>query len=433
MKPVDKKTARKTALILIAAFCAIAGVSFLVSLFLRGYRFKLEKEQISLTPTGLLVAASDPKGAPVYIDGKLATATDDTLTLSPKEYQIKIEKDGFLPWEKKITVKKEVVAQTNAVLFKNAPDLKPLTTTGAVNPTFSPDSLKIVYAVTKAGQVNKNGIWILELSQNLPLNKTYSRQIAPFIASVNWEESVFLWSPDGKTILLVNKKNEEITNVYLFESERFTALNQINDVSYRLNLILENWQKEQEAELKIKLGKLPEELSNIASSSAEMVTFSPDEERLFYLATKEATIPDNLIPHPPGRSTQIEERQIKPNNVYVYNLKEDTNFLIGSAENLNINPDNSADKAKKTNSELLTSPSPPPTSLYWLTPNHLLYIDKNKNEIKVVEADSSNRQTVYAGPFENGFVFPSPSEKSLIILTSLHSSSSMNLYEVKIR
>lgn len=50
--------------------------------------------------TGLLSANSYPTGAQVLIDDKLITATDDTIYLEPGSYQVKIVKDGYVPWEK---------------------------------------------------------------------------------------------------------------------------------------------------------------------------------------------------------------------------------------------------------------------------------------------------------------------------------------------
>ncbi|MEN8253819.1 MAG: PEGA domain-containing protein, partial [Patescibacteria group bacterium] len=64
--------------------------------------------------TGLLAANSFPTGAQVFINGELATATDDTLYLEPGSYNIEIKKDGFSPWRKTMQLRKELVTQTNA-------------------------------------------------------------------------------------------------------------------------------------------------------------------------------------------------------------------------------------------------------------------------------------------------------------------------------
>ncbi len=409
---MDRKRAWKTILILSTILIVVGALSYLTTLFIRGYRPNLQKPGLGFVPTGLLVANSDPKGASVYIDGKLATATDDTLNLPPEKYQVKIEKDGYLTWQKDLIIKKEVVTQTNATLFKSTPDLTPLSNTGAINPTMSPDGTKIVYSVDQASKDNRNGIWLLDLATNMPLNRANTKQLTNPIPNLDWEQTEFKWSPDNKSILLIEHQpssNDEtsINRAFSIDATKFTSSDDLTDVSFRLTIIEEEWTQEKEMDQEINLAKLPEEMIKIATSSAEQLEFSPDDEKLLYLATDSAKIEEELIPHPPARSSQPEEREIKPGNYYIYNLKEDTNFSIGPKEEF--------------------------AQLNWLTENHLVFVDEENQEAKVVESDSTNRQTIYSGPFVNGYVFPSPSGKSLITLTSLHPNSPGNLYEIKVR
>lgn len=424
---MEKKVAQKTLIALVALLLGIFGITYLISFLIRGYRPTINKNRFGFLPTGLLVANSDPEGASVYIDDKLSTATDDTVSLPPGEYQVKIEKDGFLPWQKNLTIKEEVVTQTNTLLFRATPDLKPLTNTGAINPTLSQDGTKIVYRVTEANSVEKNGIWILDLASNLPLNRSNSRQITSSIEEIDWSSAQFVWSPDNKEILLISQNQEKTVNAYLIPTDRHTAADKLVDAVIRLTLILEEWQKEKEADLKIKIAKLPKEMVEIATGSAELVSFSANNERFFYLAKKTEIIPENLIPRPPARSTQTEDRQIKPGNIYVYDIKQDINFYIGPAEKVGLdleklNTDNPFEFQKHQAS-----------TLCWLTNQNLSFVDKENNQVKVVEFDATNHQTVYAGPFNNGFVFPSPTANSLVVLTSLHPDSPGNLYEIKVR
>jgi len=426
---METKGARKTALIIAVVFIGVGILTYLASFLISGYRPGFNQEQqFGLMPTGLLVANSDPEGASVYINGKLATATDDTINLSPEHYRVRIEKDGYLPWEKEMVIKKEVVFQTNATLFRANPDLKPLTNTGAINPTASPDKSKIIYAVTQANEERKNGIWLLDLASNLPINRANTRQLTGPINSLDWERARFIWSPDSKSVILIETGlDQKVTNAFQINTDRFTEADQLTDVSFRLSLILQEWQQEKEEELKLGLKKLPEEMIKIATTSATMINFSSDNEKFFYLAIEKVKIPESLIPHPPARSTQPEERELRPGNFYVYHLKEDANFLIGSMEELGM-------EKKDLNEDIpvyLRENKPP--ALSWLTPNHLIFISPEKKEVKVIEADATNRETIYAGPFENGFVFPSPTGKSLITLTSLHPESPGNLYEIRVR
>src|SRR5574337_328549 len=79
----------------------------IVVFFGKGYRFGLDSNGPVISGTGLLVATSTPNGAEVIINGHLTTATDNTINLAPGEYDVKIFKDGYFPWEKKIEIQNE--------------------------------------------------------------------------------------------------------------------------------------------------------------------------------------------------------------------------------------------------------------------------------------------------------------------------------------
>ena len=105
--------------------------------------FNLNGSGPILSGTGLLVATSSPDGAQVFINGHLTTATDNTINLAPGEYDVKIFKDGYFPWEKKIVVQKEVVSKADALLFPTAPQLESITNIGVLNPVFDPSRTKL--------------------------------------------------------------------------------------------------------------------------------------------------------------------------------------------------------------------------------------------------------------------------------------------------
>ncbi len=401
----------------------VAGASY----FIRGYRPDIKNH--ILTSTGLLVANSQPRGASVFVNDKLVTATDDTVDLAPDEYRVKIVKDGFLPWEKTIAIKKEIVKQTEAHLFKNAPDLKPITSVGAINPTTSPDGAKVVYAVASASAQTKNGVWVNDLSsQPLNIARNDNWQIARNGIQQNWEDAQYVWSPDSKQVLAYFIVNDAVQAAYLLPADRLTDADQLRDVSFNLNSTIAQWEQEKQELLEAKIKGFPKELYEMATNSAKLITFSPNEEKFFYLTTEDITLPDNIFPHPPARSDQPEQRELKANSLYVYDLKEDTNFLLGDAEKLNINLDmlkegeSIVDRLQRLNFQ----------PVYWLaTSRHVTFL--NDNRIKVIEYDATNEQTLFAGPFINGFAYPWPDGNRLLILTSLYSDLPPNLYAVTIK
>jgi hypothetical protein len=45
-----------------------------------------------------------PDGADILIDGKYAASTPSTIQLAAGEHNVSVQKSGFLPWQKAITV-----------------------------------------------------------------------------------------------------------------------------------------------------------------------------------------------------------------------------------------------------------------------------------------------------------------------------------------
>ena len=70
-------------LIFFATLIFITGGTYLMIRYAQGYR---PTKTLTIRGTGLLSAGSFPSAAEVYIDGKLTTATDNTLNLNPGEY-----------------------------------------------------------------------------------------------------------------------------------------------------------------------------------------------------------------------------------------------------------------------------------------------------------------------------------------------------------
>src|ERR1035437_11032395 len=139
----------------------LIGTVFVV-LIGKGYFVNFNGNGPVLSGTGLLVATSAPDGAQVLINGHLTTATDNTINLAPGDYDIKIFKEGYFPWEKKITVKKEVVSKADALLYPTAPQLTSITSVGVLNPVIDPSLSKIAYAVASQSAVKK-GIYVLDM------------------------------------------------------------------------------------------------------------------------------------------------------------------------------------------------------------------------------------------------------------------------------
>jgi hypothetical protein len=139
---------------------------------------------------------------------------------------------------------------------------------------------------------------------------------------------------------------------------------------------------------------------------------------VLYIASGSATIKDSLIEPVPGASTQKQQRQIEDGNAYIYDIKEDRNFIIDSEDSLVIEGGIMSDAQRR---------------LSWLpTSRHLILSQKDK--VIVMDYDGTNRQTVYAGSYDSPNAFPTLSTDRLVILTNLGASSTpLNLYTLSIK
>ncbi|MEK9143273.1 MAG: PEGA domain-containing protein [Patescibacteria group bacterium] len=393
-------------LIPLFTFCIIIAISSAIIAFGRGYRLNLKKPT-ELLPTGLISATSDPVGAQVLINGVLKTATNNSLSIDPAWYTVQIRKEGFIPWEKKLRVQGEVVARADAFLFPTSPSLSPITISGVLSPTLSPDGTMIAFllppeAITDG--IKKPGLYTLELADR-PLSgrNRDPKLIVELPTTFPFTKASILWSPDGRQIIVSAGTNATLYDLS-FTPPTSTPISPISLIA-----LMNDWRSEQTARDRQKLSAFKQPFIDVATTSARLLSFSPDETKLLYEATQSATIP--LVINPPllGSNTTEEERTIKPGNLYVYDSREDKNYFI----------------------EVNKSVSSP---LQWFpTSKHILLVGKGK--IDVMEYDRTNWTTLYSGPFNESFVTPWPTGSRIVILTNLNpgAGSLPNLYTVNLR
>lgn len=431
----------------------------------KGYR----PTRQGLIGTGLLAANSFPSGAEVYIDNKLVTATDTTINLPPGDYRVDIRRDGYLPWSKNLTIQAELVTQTNAQLFRSIPTLSPLTLSGVSNVYPSPDGQKIAYTVTDASTPARNGLYVLDLNSTSQLFANREpRQIARNPRNFDLSKAHFLWSPSSTQVLVHYDPGDSLaTNNFLLDINRLNDIDTAPDVTARLSLILSDWEEEIVNRETKQFSLLPPEIQHIATSSATNVYFSPNEEKVMYTATEYTSLPDQITTPLPASNTQPQSRDLEPNNIYVYDLKEDRNFRIdityepitpqktflllndyqqstSSADINSITPtiqlpiqfdhlqsdNNIPETIQRFNTHYSAYHTTP---LQWFpTSNHLLIIQADS--IDIVEYDNTNRHPLYSGPFGSDFVYPWPNGTRLVITTNLNSPHlPTNLYAVEIK
>lgn len=270
------------------------------------------------------------------------------------------------------------------------------------------------------------------------------------------------WAPNSNQIITYFSENQ----IYILDANKTNKSTELINSAFQLESLLAEWQQQLWLEQQTKIEKLPEEMKLIATQSATLTFFSPNEEKLLYVATQSASIPNTLIPPVLASNSQPEHRDISPNNLYIYDTEEDKNFLI--RENI-FTPEEiekiiNKFKLEKTN-KVETTPvsgvssnlsknqkikipiinqlqsivihySPIYTSKipqWFPTSNHLVFIENDK--ITISEYDNTNSTHIYSGPFINSFTYPWPNGDKMIILTSLtlDNTQPTNLYGLNLK
>lgn len=365
----------------------------------RGYRLDLGGGRASLFGTGLLVATSKPNGAQVFVNGHLTTATDNTLNLTPEDYTIRIFKDGYFPWEKKLKVKKEVVTQASALLFPTAPKLESITNSGVRNPVLDPSKTRLAYAVASQS-ARRNGIYILDLTNRPILTlQGSSTQITDDTFDL-FSNSLFSFSPDGKQLIATTSASTS----YILATSDFNSAPQ--DITATIDSVNLDWEKQKKDKEKARLDSLSKKLRGVVTSNFKVLEWSLDDSRILYEASPSAALPIIISPRLVGFDVTPEERAIEAGSTYVYDLKEDKNYKISVKS---------------------------PKDLHWFSDSeHLIYVADQK--IEIMEYDGSNKTTIYAGPFADSFAFPWPDGSKIVILTNLGNPEiNPNLYTISLK
>ncbi|MDP3724566.1 MAG: PEGA domain-containing protein [bacterium] len=393
-------------LISILTFLLIIGVSAVTILYARGYKLS---PRDGIVKTGLLVVSSKPDGAVVELDGRITDATNTTISyLQPKQYRVRLVREGYLPWEKTVDVKPELVTEIDAVLFPLSPSLKPLTVTGAIRPLLSPNGTKIVYGVPEGRNA---GLWMVDLRPN-PFRQNVPIQIAADTIVRKFSAGAYAWSPQGDKVLVVVQDalaGKNSTSTFLLPTDRFNE--QLLDVTPTIEATVAEWEEDSRLRAERRNAQLADEVRQVLEKAAtsaaspslisrvrsldernHAILWSPNETRVLF------SLPGDPIPR-------------------VYDIKKRKEYVL---------PDLKDVFAGRMESPLFWYPGEEDAA-------HLVFVEQGK--LQVIEFDGGNKTTVFTGQFDPAFVFPSPDSRKLLIVTSLNTAanSTANLYTIDLR
>ncbi|MFA6081422.1 MAG: PEGA domain-containing protein [Patescibacteria group bacterium] len=378
--------------ILFRLFFIFAFIGILVSViaYARGYRFDVEKRLVRAT--GIISATSTPKAAKIYVNGELKGVTDTNITLPPDNYLVEIKKEGYTSWSKKINLKGELVINVDPVLFPINPSLSPLTNLGIIKAVPTDDGDKIVLFASESAYLFDAGKKTLPFFP--PLNKTVD--LSQLSKIENLKNIKVIFSPDQKQAIIELRQNSYL--ISLEESNQNPL-----DVTLSKETLIEAWQNEKNKNYSKILETFPKDFDKIASSSFDIISFSPNETKVLYRANENAELPLMIVPPLISTNQTSEERSLIKGKTYVYDRKEDKNFLL------------------------------PNLNLKWYFDSRHLVVEEEK-KISIIDYDATNKQSIYSGPFESSF-FNTTNDGKIVVLTNLNAQVNElpDLYLVGIR
>lgn len=397
----------KRFVITLATILFIGFVAAIAIYLSKGYTFSPADKKIS--ETGIITATSVPDGASVYIDGHLTTATNATLSqLSPRSYNIKLVKEGFIPWEKSVEVKQGLVSEIKATLFPALPTIYPLTYNGVINPLLSPDGQKLAFAVPITPDQHtrqKGGIWVWTMTaQPLSFNRgAEPHQVVISTAALDFSKSVFKWSPDSKQLIVTLQEGGVSGDValrnYLVSADSQTSVSNLKDITPLVENTLKGWDEDQKVKDEARLELISNfKIRQIASNSATL-KWSPDESKIItggvITPTATAFVKRTVSPTP----------ELTLNGYKVYDLLTNKDYDL-----------------------------PPAKAYFWLPDSrHIILVLADK--ISICEYDGANISDIFAGKFEDSNVFPWLDSSRLVVLTSFNTptASIPNLFGISLK
>jgi len=187
-----------------------------------GYSFDWQNKKLVLT--GALYIKSSPKKAEVYLNNRLKGKETPAFIkrLLPKEYQVKITKEGFHPWQKKLRVESKLVTEArNILLIPLNPEIE------VVNEKLSVDfSLKELLAQEESDTIfyiqlpsyilyktDQDGSYQEQISLTpLPANHQYEIFVSSNekIAALNEKRQLYFLNPETRNFELLEENVQEV-------------------------------------------------------------------------------------------------------------------------------------------------------------------------------------------------------------------------------
>ncbi|KKR08589.1 MAG: hypothetical protein UT32_C0001G0109 [Parcubacteria group bacterium GW2011_GWC2_39_14] len=207
---------RAIALAFIIAFFITAP---LLIFYTAGFRYNFKKAQVQRT--GTLIIKTTPKSAQVSLNSKVLTATTPIRenNVLPDEYEIKINKAGYYPWQKKLDIRPQETTFIEDVLLFPQSQSEKISDNKISFLSFSPGGS---YALFETQEFEQDFLYLLNLNN--------FRQKLIFNNDKSWKDLSVLWAEDDSKAL-IKIDDQLLVATTIFPQQKIDLQEQINKIS----------------------------------------------------------------------------------------------------------------------------------------------------------------------------------------------------------
>jgi len=390
------KTARKLIFLLFLGLFLISAP--LVVLYTAGYR--LNPQRLTLVKTGVLTISSEPKNSNITIDGINTNQKTNTVlkNIMPGEHLVRLEKEGYWPWEKKIEIKEnETAFIQKAELFSSS------------EPTLKTSNDYSIYALDQTGEkiafAESSEGWLEIWSRTLSSDE---KKLLLRLPKSDFDEIVLSWSLFDNTVLIVKETKKSTVTWRSVQSDGQNKILSDNpflvwERDANQLLLVDEYQKQTRLARRDQLGQ-EETLAVIPPGQYEFLPAPPSFVLLQDRArNKILLIDDRGVDQPILLNTDAISTAWNPQNEKQLLYASDFELHIFDAGNLS--------------NELLTRVSTPIIGAAWHASGADVFYADSKN-LSVTELDSrgNQRQTWTLATFDKIETFAPTNDGQMVYL-----------------
>jgi hypothetical protein len=331
-----KQKIRSILTVIILGSIFIAGTTYAL-IISRGN--SLTAEGISATGT-IRLSISPNSNYTVYLNeqAQRITTNNTVENLTPGEYTLKIQKDGYSTWQRTIQIKAGLITDVSAQLFPSVLQLEQLSKTNISQATYSPSRRVVVYTATNIALGGTIGIWQQNLQRsNIPLIDESPIKItnltSRIVEAANNNTLKVKISPNDDRLIV-----QTADSIYLLDMGRYNEPSEDNKLKFSFPVDSIEWLAKSSNNLLIRSGNLLIDY-DINARRANIIVYQVDKAPI-YTANNLGVIyslGDTLYKYNSGVSNLIKLENISaPSGItHLYSgADNDSNLVIATADNL---------------------------------------------------------------------------------------------------